>query len=216
MYQKINDFCQTRNVVLVAVSKTKPIEAIKEKYELGHRIFGENRVQELVEKNEILPKDIEWHMIGNLQRNKVKYIAPFINLIHSVDSLKLLNEIQKEALKNQRVISILLQLKIASETTKAGLAAEEVREILEKYLSGSFPNVQIKGLMGMASFTDNTKVVRDEFRQLNILFKELQEWDNIDQKTFTIKSMGMSQDYQLAIEEGSNMVRIGSLLFGAR
>jgi pyridoxal phosphate enzyme (YggS family) len=196
------------NVHLVAVSKTKPNELIIEAYGAGQRIFGENKVQELVEKEESLPKDIEWHMIGHLQTNKVKYIAPFVSLIHAVDSKKLIKEINKRAEQNNRVITCLLQVHIAQEESKFGLDKDGVIEILKT----DFPNVSIVGLMGMATFTDNKNQVRKEFKYLKDIYDELKE----SQPNFSILSMGMSGDYSVAIEEGSNMVRIGSSIFGER
>ena len=191
---------------LVAVSKTKPIEDIQGLYNLGQRDFGENYVQELVDKEMVLSKDIRWHFIGHLQSNKVKYIAPFVHLIHAVDSINLLKEINKEAIKNNRVIDWLLQIHIASEETKFGLDATELNAIIAD--SNNLKNVRIAGLMGMASFSDNLNLVRSEFKTLQSLYKQ--------HPSFSILSMGMSGDYAIAIEEGSNMVRIGSLLFGQR
>jgi pyridoxal phosphate enzyme (YggS family) len=196
------------NIHLVAVSKTKPNELIIEAYGAGQRIFGENKVQELVEKEESLPKDIEWHMIGHLQTNKVKYIAPFVSLIHAVDSKKLIKEINKRAEQNNRVIPCLLQVHIAQEESKFGLDKDGVIEILKT----DFSNVSIVGLMGMATFTDNKNQIRKEFKYLKDIFDELKE----SQPNFSILSMGMSGDYSIAIEEGSNMVRIGSSIFGER
>lgn len=200
---------------LVAVSKTKPVEDILELYNLGQRDFGENYVQELTQKYEQLPKDIRWHFIGHLQSNKVKYIAPFVHLIHGVDSFSLLKEINKQAAKNNRTINCLLQIYIAKEETKFGLDSNE----LETILSSGIPdlkNIQICGLMGMASFSDTMELVRSEFRYLKYLFNRTQLTFNIQQPTFNILSMGMSADYKTALEEGSNMIRIGSLLFGSR
>lgn len=196
---------------LVAVSKTKPVEDIKALYDLGHRDFGENYVQELTQKYEQLPKHIRWHFIGHLQSNKVKYIAPFVHLIHGVDSLNLLKEINKQALKSSRVINCLLQIHIAKEETKFGLDSMELETILSSDLS-DLKNIRICGLMGMASFSDNIELVRTEFKYLKSLFVKF----NIPHSTFHILSMGMSADYKIALEEGSNMVRIGSLLFGSR
>ena len=193
------------NVHLVAVSKTKPNDLILEAYEAGQRIFGENKVQELVEKEQSLPKDIEWHMIGHLQTNKVKYIAPFVSLIHAVDSIKLLEEINKRAKNNNKVIRCLLQLHIAKESSKFGLNKEGILEILES----KFSNVSIVGLMGMATFTSDEKQIREEFKYLKGFYDELKE----QHPGFSILSMGMSGDYDIAIEEGSNMVRIGSSIF---
>lgn len=209
------------HVTLVAVSKTKPPEAIKELYQLGHRDFGENYVQELLEKQPILPTDIRWHYIGHLQSNKVKYIAPFVHLIHGVDSLKLLTEINKQAKKNNRIIDCLLQVHIAQEETKFGLDAQELESIMNSFPGLKLDNVRIRGLMGMASLTDNEETIRTEFRSLKMLFDkyfqhELQTLTADSQLQYGILSMGMSSDYQLAIAEGSNLVRIGSLLFGSR
>jgi pyridoxal phosphate enzyme (YggS family) len=207
-YQSILEQLKDK-ATLVAVSKTKPIEDIEVLYNLGQRDFGENYVQELVDKEAKLPKDIRWHFIGHLQSNKVKYIAPFVYLIHGVDSLNLLKEINKQALKNNRVIDCLLQVHIADETTKFGFDDNELNQ-----LSGieEFKNIRIIGLMGMASFTDDLQKVRNEFKHLKHTFNHLQ----IPNHTLTILSMGMSGDYQIALEEGSNLLRIGSLLFGAR
>lgn len=200
------------NVTLVAVSKTKPNEAIVEAYETGHRIFGENKVQELADKYEALPKDIEWHMIGHLQSNKVKYIAPFVNLIHGVDSYKLLKEINKRALQNNRTINCLLQIHIAQEQTKFGFSEEEIIELLTSDKFNELKNINIIGLMGMATFTQDTIQIKQEFNSLKHLY------DKIASSYLPIStlSMGMSGDYQLAIECGSNMVRIGSSIFGER
>lgn len=200
-------------VTLVAVSKTKPNEDIQELYELGQRDFGENYVQELVDKQAALPKDIRWHFIGHLQSNKVKYIAPFVHLIHGVDSFKLLQEINKQAAKHGRIIDCLLQVHIAQEETKFGMDESELEEALAA--AAGLPHVRICGLMGMASFSDDLTKVRNEFRQLKNLFDKIGEWPVVNGE-WTLLSMGMSVDYAIAIEEGSTMVRIGSLLFGAR
>ena len=200
------------DVTLVAVSKTKSQDEIMQAYEAGQRIFGENKVQEMVGKWEALPMDIQWHMIGHVQRNKVKYMAPFVQLIHGVDSLKLLREINKRAAQNQRRIDCLLQVHIAEETSKFGFDAAELRQLLESSVLEELPNVQIRGLMGMATFTADLQQVRLEFRHLKSLYMELQE----KHEEADILSMGMSGDYQVAIEEGSNMVRIGSSIFGHR
>ena len=219
LYKRITAELKTKNVTLVAVSKTKPVEDILELYNLGQRDFGENYVQELVEKYEQLPKDIRWHFIGHLQSNKVKYIAPFVSLIHSVDSEKLLQEINKEAKKNNRIIDCLLEVYIAKEESKFGLNEEELQTLITRISdvnsTDSFKNISVKGLMGMASFTDDKKVVKEEFRQLKSLFDKYSRF-TIHDSPFTILSMGMSADYEIAIYEGSNMVRIGSLLFGKR
>jgi pyridoxal phosphate enzyme (YggS family) len=201
-----------KGVTLIAVSKTKPNELIKEAYAEGERNFGENKVQELADKHEALPKDINWHMIGHLQTNKVKFIAPFVSLIHGVDSFKLLKEINKRAKQNNRIINCLLQIHIAQETTKFGFSHEETYELLSSENFASLNNVHIAGLMGMATNTDNEKQVRKEFKGLKTLFDKLQSTDD---KLTTI-SMGMSGDYKLAIEEGSTMVRVGSAIFGSR
>lgn len=204
------------NVTLVAVSKTKPNEDILEAYEAGQRIFGENRVQELTDKHETLPKDIAWHMIGHLQSNKVKYIAPFVSLIHAVDKDKLLFEIDKEAKKNNRVIPVLLQFHIAEEETKFGLSLYEAEELLRSERFGSLKNVEVVGVMGMATFTDDESQVRKEFKTLKKIFTDLKQNFFSDQVSFKEISMGMSGDFQLAIDEGSTMVRIGSSIFGSR
>lgn len=205
------------NAVLVAVSKTKSAAAIKELYDLGQRDFGENYVQELVEKQTQLPQGIKWHFIGHLQSNKVKYIAPFIHLIHGVDSLKLLQEINKQGMKHGRIIQVLLQVHIAQEETKFGLDQSELNQILvndSAYLS-QLSHIHIKGLMGMASFTDNMDKVKEEFKYLKSLYDKYKECDLPNCKFDTL-SMGMSSDYQVALEQGSTMIRIGSLLFGER
>lgn len=200
------------HVTLVAVSKTKPNEAILEAYQTGQRIFGENKVQELTEKHESLPKDIEWHMIGHLQSNKVKYIAPFVSLIHGVDSFKLLKEINKRAAQNERVINCLLQIHIAEEDTKFGFDEKEVVELIKSEAFQHLKNIKVVGLMGMATFTDDENQIRKEFKSLKKLFDKLQ----ISNHQFQILSMGMSGDYQIAIEEGSTMIRVGSSIFGER
>jgi pyridoxal phosphate enzyme (YggS family) len=205
-----------KEVTLVAVSKTKPNEAILEAYAAGHRIFGENKVQEMAQKSEELPKDIQWHLIGHLQRNKVKYIAPFVALIHGVDSFKLLKEIDKEGKKNNRVIDVLLQFHIAQEETKFGFSFEEAQEMLEDREFVEMQHVNIRGVMGMATFSDNTSQVADEFRALNNYFLTLQGHYFKFNPTFDTVSMGMSGDYAIAIEEGSTTVRIGSSIFGER
>lgn len=214
VYQNIISELNKKSVTLVAVSKTKPVEDILELYTLGQRDFGENYVQELTEKYELTPKDIRWHFIGHLQSNKVKYIAPFVSLIHSVDSKKLLAEIDKQAKKNNRIIDCLLQIHIAEEETKFGFNENELKELISSDLT-VYRNVQIKGLMGMASFTDDIQKVRNEFKFLKRLFDKYSSWSIVNYQ-FSILSMGMSADYEVAIEEGSNMVRIGSLLFGKR
>jgi pyridoxal phosphate enzyme (YggS family) len=200
------------SVTLVAVSKTKSAEIIMEAYHAGHKIFGENKVQEMVGKWEILPKDIQWHMIGHLQRNKVKYITPFVHLIHSVDSLKLLKEIDKQAQKHQRIINCLIQIHIAEESTKFGLSEEELFTLIATEEYADLKHVKIMGLMGMATFTDNTAQIRLEFSKLKATFERLRT----KMPDIQILSMGMSSDYEIAIEEGSTMVRIGSSIFGVR
>lgn len=199
------------NVELVAVSKFHPIEKIKEVYDCGQKVFGENKVQELLTKVNELPADIQWHLIGHLQTNKVKYIAPFIDTIQSVDSEKLLLEINKEAVKNNRKIKVLLQVKIAEEETKYGLEIAEAKEIFSNYLEHQYPNIEILGLMGMATFTDNKNQVKSEFLVLKSLFDELSTFKKLE-----TLSMGMSDDFALAIECGSTSVRIGSAIFGVR
>ena len=208
---------------LVAVSKTKPVEDIQELYDLGQRHFGENYVQELVDKAAVLPKDIRWHFIGHLQRNKVRFIASFVHLIHGVDSHKLLDEINNQAARTNREIECLLQVHIANEETKFGLNEEELSLLLlaiPKYQQlNRLKNIRVSGLMGMASFTANMNIVRTEFKYLASLFNKYDQLKNhpaTGGKKFKILSMGMSSDYRIALEEGSNMVRIGSLLFGAR
>lgn len=201
---------------LIAVSKTHPPERVLELYNRGQRIFGENRVQELTDKYEALPKDIEWHLIGHLQTNKVKYIAPFVSCIQSVDSLKLLAEIDRQAAKHDRVIDCLLQFHIAEEETKFGLDEAEAVELLQSPDFQSFKNVRITGVMGMATFTDDQAQVRREFQHLRIIFEKLKSDFFAEQPSFKEISMGMSGDYMLAVAEGSTMVRVGTLLFGAR
>ena len=204
------------HVALLAVSKTKPVEDILEAYDAGQRLFGENNVQELVEKYEKLPKDIIWHLIGHLQTNKVKYIAPFISMIEAVDSLKLLAEINKHALKNDRVIDCLLQIHIADEETKFGLDFAEVVELLRSDEFAALKNIRIRGLMGIATNTDNIKQVKEEFYELRTLFGGIKQTFFEGEKSFDTLSMGMSADYKIAIEQGSNLVRLGSTIFGSR
>lgn len=200
-----------KNITLVAVSKTKPNEDIMEAYETGHRDFGENKIQDMTDKHEALPKDIRWHMIGHVQRNKVKYMAKYVHLIHAVDSLKLLKEINKRAKNEERQIQCLLQLKIAEEDSKFGLDREALLDILESDALKNYDHVKIVGLMGMATFTDDEAQVHREFTQLENLYFDLK-----DQYHFTTLSMGMSGDYELALEHQTNMVRIGSKIFGER
>ncbi|WP_321374359.1 YggS family pyridoxal phosphate-dependent enzyme [uncultured Draconibacterium sp.] len=204
------------NVRLVAVSKTKPNEDILAAYETGHRIFGENKVQDLTKKYEELPKDIEWHFIGHPQTNKVKYIAPFISLIHGVDSIKLLKTINKEAVKNNRIIDVLLQFHIAEESTKFGLSLEEADEILDSAAFKQLENVRVVGVMGMATYTDDKNQIRNEFRVLHSIFNSLKNKYFSGSNTFTEISMGMSGDYPIAVEEGSTLIRVGSKIFGER
>lgn len=213
-YQHIVKELANTKTCLVAVSKTKPNEDLMELYHLGQRDFGENYVQELVDKSAALPKDIHWHFIGHLQSNKVKYIAPFVHLIHGVDSLKLLQEINKQAIKNNRVIDCLLQIHIAEEETKFGLDETELEQIISQV--DQLANVRIGGLMGMASFSDDQNKVHKEFNYLNSLFNQHKSWILEHSGKEPILSMGMSGDYQMAISAGSTLVRIGSLLFGAR
>jgi pyridoxal phosphate enzyme (YggS family) len=205
-----------KHVTLVAVSKTKPVSAIEEAYAAGQRHYGENKVQELVEKAEQLPKDIQWHLIGHLQSNKVKYVAPFVALIHSVDSLKLLLEINRQAAKKNRVIPVLLQFHIAQEETKFGFSLEEVLELLNSEEFKNLGNIRIDGVMGMASFTDDEAQIRKEFKLLKTYFDELKSTFFNEKNYFSICSMGMSGDYLIAIEEGSTMIRVGSSIFGSR
>lgn len=230
MAVNIEQYTQIRNelgsgITLVAVSKTKPVEDIKALYDIGHRDFGENYVQELMEKQVLLPSDIRWHFIGHLQSNKVKYIAPFVHLIHGVDSYKLLLEIEKQAAKNQRIVHCLLQVHIAQEETKFGFNAAELADIMNTLQKGQLQHAQVRGLMGMASFTEDQQQIQKEFVYLKGLFNEYFPVPEIPSSGpslqvppsgFPILSMGMSSDYQLAIACGSNMVRVGSLLFGAR
>jgi PLP dependent protein len=204
------------HVTLVAVTKTRPVMTLKQAYELGLRDFGENRVQEMVEKQAVLPADIRWHQIGHLQTNKVKQIAPFVHLIHSVDSLKLLEEINKEAKKNNRIIDCLLQVYIATEESKFGLDESEINGLLASEQFKSMNDIQIRGLMGMATFTDDLSLIRQEFAGLKTFFSTLKKQYFNESKYFNVLSMGMSGDYQIAIEEGSTMVRIGTALFGER
>jgi pyridoxal phosphate enzyme (YggS family) len=204
------------HVTLVAVSKTKADELIMEAYRAGHRDFGENKVQDLAAKRERLPADIRWHMIGHLQTNKVRYLAPFVHMLHGVDSLKLLGVINREAEKNNRLIDCLLQVRIALEETKFGLAEEEVIQLLSSDEYREMKYIRIRGLMGMATYTENSNQIREEFRHLKRIFDRLKSSLFASRESFDQLSCGMSGDYQLAIEEGSNLVRIGSLIFGAR
>ncbi|MBM7419860.1 MULTISPECIES: YggS family pyridoxal phosphate-dependent enzyme [Chryseobacterium] len=199
------------NVQLVAVSKTHPVSSIQEVYDLGQKVFGENKVQELVEKYPLLPKDIQWHIIGHLQTNKVKYIAEFVDTVQSVDSEKVLNEINKEAGKHNRKIKVLLQVKIAEEDTKFGLEISEAKDLFQKFINGDFPNIEITGLMGMATFTEDENQIKKEFSVLKNLFDELSQIKKLE-----TLSMGMSDDFPIAIECGANSVRVGSAIFGRR
>jgi PLP dependent protein len=223
--QFIEKEIEGKGVTLVAVSKTKPVEMLMEAYNAGFKRFGENYVQELVDKYEAMPKDIEWHFIGHLQSNKVKYIAPFVSLIHSVDSLKLLQEINKQAAKHNRVIDCLLQIYIAEEDTKSGMTEEECLEILKAETLEKLPNVRIVGLMGMTTLTEDETQIRKEFRKLRVLNSELRvKFDSEfstqnsepQRRPLRTLSMGMSGDYEIAIEEGSTMIRVGSKIFGGR
>ncbi len=216
--EQINSFLQEipEAVKLVAVSKTKPLDAIQKAYDGGYRIFGENKVQELVAKQPELPNDIEWHFVGHLQSNKVKYIASFVSLMHAVDSLKLLKEINKQALKNKRTINCLLQFHIATEQSKFGLNLEEAQNILRSDEYQQFENIQISGVMGMATFTNDQEQVRQEFRQLKSFFGQLKKEFFTNDLNFKEISMGMTGDYKIAIEEGSTMIRIGTAIFGER
>jgi pyridoxal phosphate enzyme (YggS family) len=205
-----------KKVSLIAVSKTKPVADIQEAYDAGQRLFVENMVQEMVDKYEQLPKDIQWHQIGHLQTNKVKYIAPFISMIQSVDSLKLLQEINKQAEKNKRVIDCLLQIYIADEETKFGLGFDEAIELLRSEEYATFKNIRIRGLMGIATNTDKEKQLKDEFHELKTFFDGIKQSFFRKEDSFNVASMGMSSDYELAIEQGSNMIRVGSTIFGGR
>ncbi|HEY3402212.1 MAG TPA: YggS family pyridoxal phosphate-dependent enzyme [Ohtaekwangia sp.] len=213
----INNFRQNLppTCQLIVVSKTQPLEKIQEAYDAGHRVFGENKVQELIPKAEALPRDIEWHLIGHLQSNKVKYIAPFVHLIHSVDSFKLLEEINKQAVKVKRTIACLLQVHIAEEETKFGFSADEVTTLIQNPVLENMEGIKITGLMGMATFTDNTDQVRKEFKSLKKLFDSVKK---ISSPRVAVQelSMGMSGDYKIAVEEGSTMIRIGTAIFGER
>lgn len=216
--KNLQDIKNTLNdsVILVAVSKTKPIAYLQEAYDAGQRIFGENKVQEMTQKWEEMPKDIQWHMIGHLQTNKVKYMAPYVSLVHSVDSFKLLKEINKQALKNNRIINCLLQIHIAEEETKFGLNESELFELVNSSDFQKLKNINICGLMGMATFTDNQEQLIREFSSLKQLFDTFKNKYNSETIKAEILSMGMSGDYQLAISQGSNMVRVGSSIFGTR
>ena len=204
------------DVTLIAVSKTKPVSDLQEAYDAGQRVFGENKALEMRDKHQALPSDIQWHFIGHLQTNKIKYIAPFVTLIHAIDSLSLLEAVNKEAAKNNRVIDCLLQFHIAQEETKFGLDMDEARAMLESESFKSLNNINICGVMGMATFTDNAAQVRNEFKNLKNIFETLKESYFKEKVSFKEISMGMSDDYPIAIEEGATMVRVGSKIFGAR
>jgi hypothetical protein len=206
----------SQKIKLIAVSKTKPVETLMEAYHSGQKIFGENKVQELVGKFEQMPKDIEWHMIGHLQSNKVKYIVPFVALIHSVDSENILLEINKQAAKINKIQQVLLQISIADEETKFGFEEAELLKLLEKYNKKEFAHIEIVGLMGMATFTDNEEQIANEFAGLKKLFNNLKSTYFSSQESFSQLSMGMSSDYQIAIANGSNLIRVGSTIFGGR
>ncbi len=215
-FKEIKNWCDERKVNLVAISKTYPVESITLLYKQGQRMFGENKVQEIMMKECQLPTDVQWHLVGHLQTNKVKFVAPFVSLIHSVDSLKLLQEINKHAIKNSRVQNVLLQIFIADEKTKFGLSEEECFSLLERKEINKMKNIRIEGLMGMATNTNDEKKVRKEFKGLKKMLdtiKKIYSSENIEMKTL---SMGMSSDYKIAVEEGSNMVRLGSVIFGER
>lgn len=214
--QDITNYANAKNAELVAVSKTKTVDEIKIIYDAGQRIFGENKVQELIQKQEQLPKDIQWHMVGNLQTNKVKYIAPFISLIHSVDSLKLAIEINKQAAKNNRIIDVLLEVHIAAETNKSGFSEEELIDHLDIKAFDSLKNIRIVGLMGMATNTKSQILIKNEFSGLKSFFDELKSTYFKNNPEFNTLSMGMSSDYKIALEEGSTMIRVGSAIFGKR
>ncbi|MEN8125918.1 MAG: YggS family pyridoxal phosphate-dependent enzyme [Bacteroidota bacterium] len=217
--QNITEFLKSlpKQISLVAVSKTKPIADIQEAYDTGHRIFGENKIQEMVQKYEALPKDIQWHMIGHLQRNKVKYMAHFVSLIHGVDSFKTLVEINKQAKKHNRIIFCLLQARIAQEETKFGLEFQEIEKIVKSEEFKALENIKVVGLMGMASFTDVEDQISNEFKSLQIFFDKLKDSkiESLNLELNTL-SMGMSGDYKIALANGSNMIRVGSAIFGVR
>jgi PLP dependent protein len=204
------------HVKLVAVSKTKPVSDLEEAYQSGQRIFGENKALEMRDKHEIMPNNIEWHFIGHLQTNKIKYIIPFVSLIHSIDSFKLLKEVNKEALKHNRCVDCLLQFHIATEESKFGLDMKEAHELLQSEEFSKLNNIRIVGVMGMATYTENQELIRKEFRQLKQYFIETKEKHFVNNNSFCEISMGMSGDYKIAIEEGSTLVRIGSSIFGER
>jgi len=214
--EKLENELKPYQAQLIAVSKTKPVSDIMEAYEQGFRDFGENKVQELSQKAETMPQDIQWHMIGHLQRNKVKYIAPFVYLIHSIDSLKLLQEVDKQGKRVGRRLQCLLQIHIAEESTKFGLSGEELIELLQSEALMKMDHIQISGLMGMATFTPNESQIRKEFKSLKVLFDKASEFNEQERIQIDILSMGMSNDYKIALEEGSTMIRVGSSIFGSR
>ena len=216
IFQEIKEKISDSGATLVAVSKTHSPEEIRKIYDLGQRHFGENKVQELMDKIDDLPDDIKWHMIGHLQSNKVKYIAPFIHLIHSLDRISLAKEINKEGRKSERIIPTLLQIKIAKEDSKFGLDIDKIDAFMEKYLERKYEFIRISGVMGMATFTEDEGVIKKEFENLESVFSHLKEKYFVNDPEFIIKSYGMSSDYIIALETGSNMVRIGSLIFGER
>lgn len=210
--KEISIICETHNAHLVAVTKNRTLEEIKELYDLGYTVFAENRVQDLLEKKEILANDIEWHLIGHLQRNKVKYIVPFVKLIHSIDSISLTKEINKEAFKIDKTIDCLLQFHIAQEESKFGIKTENLDNFMQEYKQLKLSNIKIRGIMGMASFTENQNLIKKEFKQLKDIFDKLKN-QYFQQEDFNILSMGMSGDYKIALEYGSTLVRVGSALF---
>lgn len=212
-FNKIKDKCIKNEAKLIAVTKTRTIDELKELHQLGHLIFGENRVQELLGKKDELPQDIEWHLIGHLQTNKVKQIASFISMIHSVDSFKILKEINKQANKENRTIKCLLQFHVAQEESKYGLSPNKINEFMEKVIAANFENIEICGIMGMASFVEDEKQISKEFKELKSIFNKLKATYFIDNDNFKQISMGMSGDYEIALQEGSTMLRVGSLLF---
>lgn len=216
MYNEILSYTQAQHVLLLVVSKTKPISEIQKLYDIGQRDFGENKVQELIEKQALLPSDINWHLIGHLQKNKVKYIAPFVYMIHAVESIGLLVTINEQAIKNNRKIPVLLQFHIAKEDTKFGMTYDEAVALINYMSSNTLENVIISGVMGMATFSDDVNVVREEFKLLKKYFDQLKETYFKSNFNFKHISMGMSGDYRIAIEEGSTIVRIGSAIFGNR
>jgi pyridoxal phosphate enzyme (YggS family) len=212
MFDEIKGYCNSKNVALIAVSKTHSPDSILHLFHKGQRDFAENKVQEMVSKREVLPQEIQWHFIGHLQTNKVKYIADFVHMIQSVDSLKLCKEINKQAQLHSRVIDCLLQVKVAKEDSKYGIEPSEIFEFIDEVSKLGLSNIRIKGIMGMSTFTEDQNIIKDEFIQLKIIFDELRKRN----PEISILSMGMSSDYQIAINNGSNMVRIGSLIFGER